>query len=223
MFPCAAARHVKCSKIRRAVKCLFTYRRGQERRAGAEPAEIALDQLNDERIRLHVIHQRKVVWHGARKQRHAEVLGQIGMQRIAERIAEHQKQSKIYLGTNTKMYKAIAQTVEFLSSLRDRTADISREELERARQTVTPEQIHLGAQNMGWEQEGQFSGEISPVMLKEVGMELVMIGHSKRRHVLGETDEAEGAGTLGRGTADTDQNRSARRARRGRGEGLDRV
>ena len=44
---------------------------------------------------------------------------------------------------------------------------------------------------MGWEQEGQFSGEISPVMLKEVGMELVMIGHSERRHVLGETDEME--------------------------------
>ena len=40
------------------------------------------------------------------------------------------KQSKLYLGTNTKMYKTIAQTVEFLSSLRDRTADISREELE---------------------------------------------------------------------------------------------
>ena len=133
------------------------------------------------------------------------------------------KQSKLYLGTNTKMYKAIAQTVEFLSSLCERMADISREELERARQTVTPEQIHLGAQNMGWEQEGQFSGEISPVMLKEVGMELVMIGHSERRHVLGETDEAEGAGTLGRGTADADQDWSARRARRGRGEGLDRV
>ena len=144
------------------------------------------------------------------------------------------KQSKLYLGTNTKMYKTIAQTVEFLSGLRDRTADISREELElfvipsfttleRARQTVTPEQIHLGAQNMGWEQKGQFSGEISPVMLKEVGMELVMIGHSERRHVLGETDEAEGAGTLGRGTADADQDWSVRRARRGRGEGLDRV
>ena len=118
------------------------------------------------------------------------------------RHAEMKKQSKLYLGTNTKMYKTIAQTVEFLSGLRDRTADISREELElfvipsfttleRARQTVTPEQIHLGAQNMGWEQEGQFSGEISPVMLKEVGMELVMIGHSERRHVLGETDEME--------------------------------
>ena len=112
------------------------------------------------------------------------------------------KQSKLYLGTNTKMYKTIAQTVEFLSGLRDRTADISREELElfvipsfttleRARQTVTPEQIHLGAQNMGWEEQGQFTGEISPLMLQEVGTDIVMIGHSERRHVLGETDEEE--------------------------------
>ena len=79
------------------------------------------------------------------------------------------KQSKLYLGTNPKMYKTIAQTVEFLSSLRDRTADISREELElfvipsfttleRARQTVTPEQIHLGAQNMGGSRKASSAG-----------------------------------------------------------------
>lgn len=112
------------------------------------------------------------------------------------------KQPKLYLGTNTKMYKTIAQTVSFLSDLRDLTSDIPRDNLElfvipsfttleRARNTVTPSEIHLGAQNMGWEQEGQFSGEISPVMLKEVGTEIVMIGHSERRHVLGETDEME--------------------------------
>lgn len=112
------------------------------------------------------------------------------------------KQNKLYLGTNTKMYQTIAQSVRFLSELCDRTADISREELElfvipsftaleRARQTVRPAEIHLGAQNMGWEQEGQFSGEISPLMLREVGVEIVMIGHSERRHVLLETDEME--------------------------------
>ena len=99
------------------------------------------------------------------------------------------KQSKLYLGTNTKMYKTIAQTVEFLSGLRDRTADISREELElfvipsfttleRARQTVTPEQIHLGAQNMGWEQEGQFSGEISPQVATSISTRKVEIALS---------------------------------------------
>lgn len=112
------------------------------------------------------------------------------------------KQKKLYLGTNTKMYKTIEMTMSFLSSLRDLTADISRDELELfvipsfttlycARQCVTPEQIHLGAQNMGWEDEGQFSGEISPLMLREVGTEIVMIGHSERRHALLETDEME--------------------------------
>lgn len=112
------------------------------------------------------------------------------------------KQSKLYLGTNTKMYKTIAQTREFLTQLRERTADISREKLElfvipsyttlyHARQCARPEEIHLGAQNMGWEDEGQFSGEISPLMLKEVGTEIVMIGHSERRNVLLETDEME--------------------------------
>ena len=44
---------------------------------------------------------------------------------------------------------------------------------------------------MGWEEEGQFSGEISPLMLREIGVDLVMIGHSERRHVLLETDEME--------------------------------
>lgn len=112
------------------------------------------------------------------------------------------KLDKLYLGTNTKMYKGINQTVDFLTTLRDYTAGISRDELElfvipsfttldRARVSVTPEEIHLGAQNMGWEGEGQFSGEVSPLMLKEVGSEIVMIGHSERRHVLGETDDME--------------------------------
>lgn len=44
---------------------------------------------------------------------------------------------------------------------------------------------------MGWEDEGQFTGEISPLMLKEVGTQIVEIGHSERRHVLGETDWME--------------------------------
>lgn len=112
------------------------------------------------------------------------------------------RQKKIYLGTNTKMYKTISQTQQFLTELRRLTKDIPRDRLElfvlpsftalyHARQCVPPEEIHLGAQNMGWEEEGQFSGEISPLMLKELGMEMVMIGHSERRHTLLETDAME--------------------------------
>lgn len=44
---------------------------------------------------------------------------------------------------------------------------------------------------MCWEERGQFTGEISPLMLREVGCDLVMIGHSERRHIFLETDEME--------------------------------
>ncbi|MDD4111652.1 MAG: triose-phosphate isomerase [Herbinix sp.] len=109
---------------------------------------------------------------------------------------------KLYLGTNTKMYKTIADTVEFLKRLDDLTADISRDLLElfvipsytaldQARRTVKEEYIKLGAQNMCWEDEGQFTGEISPLMLKEIGINIIEIGHSERRHIMGETDDIE--------------------------------
>ena len=108
----------------------------------------------------------------------------------------------VYFGTNTKMYKNIAQTAAFLTELDRRTAGLSREAitlfvipsfttLETARRCVPPERILLGAQNMGWADEGQFTGEISPLMLREVGVQVVEIGHSERRHVLGETDWME--------------------------------
>ncbi len=50
--------------------------------------------------------------------------------------------------------------------------------------------IHLAAQNLYWEEKGAFTGEISPVMLKEVGCHYVIIGHSERRQLFGETDES---------------------------------
>jgi triosephosphate isomerase len=50
-------------------------------------------------------------------------------------------------------------------------------------------EVALGGQNMHWESEGAFTGEVSPVMLRDVGCTHVILGHSERRQHFGETDE----------------------------------
>ena len=49
--------------------------------------------------------------------------------------------------------------------------------------------IHIGAQNMHFEEKGAFTGEVSPAMLKSINCEYVIIGHSERRQYYNETDE----------------------------------
>ncbi len=113
---------------------------------------------------------------------------------------------KVLLGTNLKMYKGIAETTAYLERLQELTRDLS----DRVRLFVIPsytslpaavacvkgKQILLGAQNMHPEETGQFTGEISPLMLKELKLDIVEIGHSERRHVFGETDEQENTKVL---------------------------
>lgn len=49
--------------------------------------------------------------------------------------------------------------------------------------------VKIGAQNMHYEEDGAFTGEVSPVMLKDIGVTHVVLGHSERREIFGETDE----------------------------------
>jgi triosephosphate isomerase (TIM) len=62
--------------------------------------------------------------------------------------------------------------------------------LEAVGKAVSGSKVGLGAQNMYYEKEGAFTGELSAGMLVDVGCKYVILGHSERRHILGETDEA---------------------------------
>ncbi len=54
---------------------------------------------------------------------------------------------------------------------------------------VNGSELKVGAQNMHWEEAGAFTGEITAAMIRETGAEYVILGHSERRHVFGESDE----------------------------------
>ncbi|TIN99203.1 MAG: triose-phosphate isomerase, partial [Mesorhizobium sp.] len=55
--------------------------------------------------------------------------------------------------------------------------------------------VKVGAQNMHWADEGAWTGEISPLMLKDCDLDIVELGHSERREHFGETDETVGLKT----------------------------
>lgn len=93
------------------------------------------------------------------------------------------------------MYKGINDTKSYLSELVSLTKDIESVQLfiipsylslETA--CSVSEHIMIGAQNVAWENEGQFTGDISCRMLEEVGVKFVMVGHSERRNIFKETD-----------------------------------
>ena len=97
---------------------------------------------------------------------------------------------------NWKMNKTPSQTKELLSEIAPLTKDAKCEviacvpfvDLQTALDATKDTNIKIGAENCHWEESGAFTGEISAVMLKEMGIEYVIIGHSERRQYFGETD-----------------------------------
>lgn len=108
--------------------------------------------------------------------------------------------SPYWVGTSWKMNKTLAEALLFANAL---TSEPDNPRLQRfvippftvarqVKEVLRKTSVKVGAQNMHWADEGAWTGEVSPLMLKDCGMDLVELGHSERRQHFGETDETVG-------------------------------
>jgi len=104
---------------------------------------------------------------------------------------------KPFIAGNWKMHKTIEKTVALIEELQAALEDVAGCDvaicppfpaLAAAREALAGSAIGLGAQNMHWEEQGAFTGEVSPLMLQGL-CDYVIIGHSERRTLFDETDE----------------------------------
>jgi triosephosphate isomerase len=103
-----------------------------------------------------------------------------------------------FMAGNWKMNKTVGEALDLVRELKAAISGVKAVEVAVAppftalyavRKELEGSFIHLAAQNLYWEEKGAFTGEVSPLMLKEVGCHYVIIGHSERRQFFGETDE----------------------------------
>ena len=102
-----------------------------------------------------------------------------------------------FVAGNWKMHKTVAETVKYVKEFRGLVKDLRDVEivlappftaLHAAAESVRSSNVGIAAQDLHWEREGPFTGEISAPMIRETGAEYVIVGHSERRTLFGETD-----------------------------------
>lgn len=104
-----------------------------------------------------------------------------------------------FIAANWKMFKTVHEAVVFIKEFRSIVKDVADVEivvappftaLHAAAEAARNSPVAISAQDVHWEREGAFTGEISASMIKEAGAEFAIIGHSERRRLFHETDES---------------------------------
>jgi triosephosphate isomerase (TIM) len=104
----------------------------------------------------------------------------------------------VLIAGNWKMFKGSSEAAEFCAALRDRESELEGTDvvvcppytsLHHAVAVLAGTSIAVFAQNVHWAAEGPFTGEVSPAMLRELGVTGAIVAHSERRQLFAETDE----------------------------------
>jgi triosephosphate isomerase len=102
-----------------------------------------------------------------------------------------------FIAGNWKMFKTVHETTVYVKELRVLVKDVEDVNVviappftavHAASEAARNSNVAVSAQNMSWEREGAFTGEISAGMIKDAGAQYVIVGHSERRTLFGETD-----------------------------------
>ena len=104
---------------------------------------------------------------------------------------------KAVIAGNWKMNKTPDEAKEIINAMKPLVADADCDvvlcvpyiDIFAAQEAAKGSNIKIGAENCHWAESGAFTGEVSAPMLKSIGVEYVIIGHSERRQYFGETDE----------------------------------
>lgn len=104
---------------------------------------------------------------------------------------------KPMIAGNWKLHKTVAESLELVQGLKNKLSDVTDADivvapvftaLGKVSETLAGSNIAVAAQNCYPEKTGAFTGEVSPFLLKDVGCRYVIVGHSERRQLFGETD-----------------------------------